>query len=287
LILWNWGDPADSERRFLELSERVSAEADLAYHQEVLTQVARALALQAKFAEGHALLDTIAREEDTAALDALSPLVAVRVILERGRIHNSSGNPAAARPCFLAALARAEHAALDFYAVDAAHMLGIIEPKEEGLEWNGIAMRMAEASSDERTKGWLGSLMNNTAWIYFDMGEFTKSIELFEKDYAYRLSRNRPAEARIARYSIGKTMRALKRTEEALVLQLALNEEFVAVREEDGFVKEEIGECLLALDRAEEAKSWFAKAHALLAQDIWLSRNEPERIARLKKLAGA
>jgi hypothetical protein len=54
----------------------------------------------------------------------------------------------------------------------------------------------------------------------------------------------------------------------------------------NGFVFEEIGECLLALQRGEEAKPYFAKAYEVLSQDVWLVKNEPDRITRLKQLGG-
>ena len=54
--------------------------------------------------------------------------------------------------------------------------------------------------------------------------------------------------------------------------------------ERDGFVFEEIGECLLLLNRAEEARRYFFKAYEILSQDTWLAEGEPERLARLKLL---
>ncbi len=283
--LWNWSDPAESERRFRARADESKRAGDRADYLEALTQVARALALQRKFTEGHEVLDTVAPGNDTAALDALPGAVAVRTLLERGRLYNSAGSKTDARACFLDALARAEAAGFDFYAVDAAHMMGIIEPQQQALEWNGLAMNMAENSADDRTKGWLGPLRNNTGWTLYEMGEYERALELFEKDYEFRSSRNRPGEARIARYSMGKTMRALGRVDEALVLQLELQEQFKGDGKEDGYVCEEIGECLLALNRADESKSWFASAHRLLSTDAWLADREPERIARLLRLS--
>jgi hypothetical protein len=53
----------------------------------------------------------------------------------------------------------------------------------------------------------------------------------------------------------------------------------------DGFVFEELGECLLALGRADEARPYFAQAYAELSQDEWLADNEPARLERLKALS--
>jgi hypothetical protein len=51
-------------------------------------------------------------------------------------------------------------------------------------------------------------------------------------------------------------------------------------------VFEEIGECLLAMNRQEEARPYFRKAYEILLQDSWLVGSEPERLVRLKELGG-
>ncbi len=83
--------------------------------------------------------------------------------------------------------------------------------------------------------------------------------------------------ARIARYSIGKTHRAMGRYEDALALQKSLKP--------DGYILEEIAECLLALKRPDEAKQYFARAYEELAKDEWLAANEPQRLQRLRELS--
>ena len=51
-----------------------------------------------------------------------------------------------------------------------------------------------------------------------------------------------------------------------------------------GYTEEELGECLHALGRPDEARPFFARAHERLSRDSWLVENEPDRIARLKRL---
>jgi hypothetical protein len=92
---------------------------------------------------------------------------------------------------------------------------------------------------------------------------------------------------RIARWCVARTLRSLNRVEEALSRQMELKEEFDASGENDGYVHEEIGECLLLLNRAKEARPYFAKAHKYLSQDARLAEKEPERLARLKELGSA
>jgi Flp pilus assembly protein TadD len=57
--------------------------------------------------------------------------------------------------------------------------------------------------------------------------------------------------------------------------------------DEDGYVSEEAGLCLLALGRADEARPHFRRAAELLGADAWLAEHEPERIARLRELGGS
>ena len=95
------------------------------------------------------------------------------------------------------------------------------------------------------------------------------------------------SETRIAKWCVARTLRSLGRVEEALSRQISLRDELDAAGERDGYVFEEIGECLLALNRLEEARPFFQKAYELLLQDIWLVQKEPDRLGRLKELGQA
>ena len=53
----------------------------------------------------------------------------------------------------------------------------------------------------------------------------------------------------------------------------------------DGYAYEEVGECLLLKDQADEAKPYFARAYELLSADEWLMANEPARLERLRTLS--
>ena len=52
----------------------------------------------------------------------------------------------------------------------------------------------------------------------------------------------------------------------------------------DGYVTEEIAECLLTLGRNDEARPVFARAYAELSADDELQSREPERLERLRVL---
>ena len=87
-----------------------------------------------------------------------------------------------------------------------------------------------------------------------------------------------------SRLATSKTLRSLGRIDEALRIQEALKKELVESKAEDGYVDEELGECLLALKRPEEARPHVRQAHELLSKDAWLAENEPSRIERLQRL---
>ena len=259
--LWNFDDPAASEKRFRELPASA----------EVQTQIARAQGLQRRFEEAHRTLNAITTN---------SPRVEVRYLLERGRVYNSSGKPDQARPLFLAAWEKAQQAKLDFFAVDAAHMIAIVEPPDSALAWNQRATAFAEQSADPKAKNWLGALYNNTGWTHYGKRDYARALEAFERSQASYAAQKRMNEVRIARYSIAKTYRAMGRVPEALAMQ----QEIQRQQPEDGYVHEEIAECLLALKRPAEAKPHFARAYKFLSQDPWLTANEPQRLERLKRL---
>jgi len=247
---------------------------------ELLTQIARAQGLQRKFEKAHQTLNQVERR-----LGEVVSRPKIRYLLERGRVFGSSGQPEQARPCFEQALEYAQKLSEDFYAVDAQHMLALIAPPEQSLELNLQAIRMADSSEQEKARGWLGSLYNNTGWSYHKLGNYAAALEIFEKAEAWQRSKGRVYETRIAKWCVARTLRSLGLVEEALSKQMALKHEWEAEGvEKDGFVFEEIGECLLLLNRAEESRRYFSKAYEILARDEWLVEQEPDRVARLKLL---
>ena len=277
--LWDYSNPHQTETRFREILLQIP-ENNSAYL-ELLTQIARSQGLQQKFDRAHQTLDQVERRLGNYASRAK-----IRYHLERGRVHNSAGHPDEARLFFEQALDMAKKLSEDFYAVDALHMLAIVAPPASSLDLNLRAIKMAESSDQEKARGWLGSLYNNAGWSYHETGDYLSALKMFEKAEAVRKSQGRVKEIRIAQWCVARTLRSLKRVEEALSKQMTLKAEYEAAGEgdSDGFVYEEIGECLLELKRIKEARPYFAKAHEILSQDAWLAEKELERLARLKEL---
>src|SRR6266498_2300553 len=130
--LWDHAHPEISEQRFRELLPRALDSLDLSYLAQLLTQIARAEGLQRKFEDAHKTLDRVEKAMLKAEADDKTR---VRYLLERGRVFNSSGKRDEARPLFLQALDLAVKSKDDFNAVDAAHMMAIIETNEKPLEF--------------------------------------------------------------------------------------------------------------------------------------------------------
>jgi tetratricopeptide (TPR) repeat protein len=276
--LWDYSHPEVSERRFRELLPAALDSLDISYLSQLLTQIARSEGLQRKFQNAHQTLDRVDK-----ALPKADGRTLIRYLLERGRVYNSSGNVEDAKRLFLQAFDLAVKSKEEFYAVDAAHMVAIVESPENQLEWNLRALELAENSTDERARNWKGSLYNNLGWTYFDQGDYQEALFMFEKALDFRTQQGDAGNIGVARWCIAKTLRMMGHTEESLDMQQKLFEEYQSAGKRSGFVYEEIAECMLVLGREMEAEGWFAAAYNELSKDPTVA-NDGDRLVRMKTL---
>lgn len=280
--LWDYQDAAGTEARFREILPQASEAGDPDYLAQLLTQIARTEGLQGRFDDA---LETIERAQ--ALVTPEMGQARIRCLLERGRILNSSDRPQEAKPYFSQAWSEACRLGEDFYAIDAAHMMAIVERGEPGIEWNLRALELARATSDERAAGWQGSLHNNLGWSYHDLGHYEEALQQFQLGLVWQRSHNKERQARIAAWTVARAMRSLGRTEEALRLQRENLKTVEGAGQPDGYTHEEIGECLLALGRRSEAKPHFARAYEVLSRDEWFANHEEPRLRRMRELSRA
>jgi tetratricopeptide (TPR) repeat protein len=170
--LWDFDDLDGTEGRLMAQRELETSDAGRA---EVLTQLARVQGLRDEFDACARLLD------DAELLVGTDHAANVRVRLERGRMHRSSGDSDAAFPFFEAAWERACASGEHYLAGDAAHMcaLAVADDRTAMEEWTQRGLDLGER---EPSAGyWAGPLLNNLGWAYFDAGEHEHALELFER----------------------------------------------------------------------------------------------------------
>ncbi len=279
--LWQFNKPAESESQFRELLIEARSSHPTDYDLQLLTQIARAQGLQRKFDAARVTLGEV-----ESALPPQAGPAEVRYWLELGRIENSSGNLTEALPLFIKSFNLATTLGLENWAIDSAHMIAIVLPsKEEQLDWNLKAVALAEGSSDQKARGWLGSLYNNIGWTYHDSGDYEQALELFQRALAFWIEKGEMNSIRIAKWSVARAYRSMKKYSQALAIQTALEAEYAELSQSDGYVFEELAELNMLMGNQQTARSYFALALKELSKDEWFKANESKRLQRIAELA--
>ena len=276
-ILWDYEHPGSTEGKFRELLPAAIDSLDISYLAELLTQIARAEAMQRKFQEAQKTLDRVEK-----ALPKADQRVSVRYVLERGRVLSLSGKPREAQPRLREGFNLALMLKMDLHAIDAARMMAVAEP-EKALEWNMKALDLADKSADAGANKVKGPLYSSIGWNHFEGKEYQEALFMFQKALQYTDQLGDPLKIRTAKWSVAKVLRVIEHTEEALDMQRKLFEEYQGEGKRNGYVYEEIAECLLVMGQREEAEGWFAAAYTELSKDPRIARDQ-NRLNRLKEL---
>ena len=269
--LWDFDDLDLSERRFTEQLDR---EADDEGRAEVLTQLARVEGLRGEFDRCGDLLDEAER------VGAGRAVVDVRLLLERGRMLRSSGDPDAAYPLFVTAFEQAAAAGEYWLAGDAAHMAALAAADDDGRRaWTARGIELGER--EPAAAYWRGPLLNNLGWALYEQGAHEEALAVFEQALAVREEdRSDEYAIEIARYAVAVALRALGRSAEAAVQA----ERAVAWSLRSGraapYFHEELAEDFAALGRGEDAGK-----HARQALELFGSDATPAQRARLEELS--
>jgi tetratricopeptide (TPR) repeat protein len=257
--LWDHRQPAVSEQRFRDALSAASPDDALLLQ----TQIARTYGIRKDFARAQQILRGI-----EPALPAASAEVRVRHALEFGRTLSSATHDEAsqtaevkaqARAAYERALALARAAKLDDLAIDALHMLAFVDtaPADQ-LKWAQQALAVVQASDQASAKNWEASLRNNIGYALHQLGRLDEALVEFQQAVVLRERGTNAASTRVAHWMVAWTLRGLKRSDEALVIQQRLEREGDAAADPDPYVFEELE--LLYRERGEAALADAAAA---------------------------
>jgi tetratricopeptide (TPR) repeat protein len=249
--LWNFSNPSESEHRFRDAMAGTRGDLRL----ELKTQIARTYSLRKRFDDAHKLLDEIEPRLKDAGLKPR-----LRYLLERGRTFNSSGDKARAHPLFLRAWELARTGEEEDLAIDAAHMVAIVEGGEKALQWNLMALPLAASAKDVEARRWKAPLLNNIGYELKVLGRYDEALGYFEQALVAYEERGDKDAIRVAQWMIANTLRMLRKFDAALAIQLRLEKEFAADGRVDGYVLEEIAELYESLGDSAKAKPYFRRA---------------------------
>jgi tetratricopeptide (TPR) repeat protein len=264
--LWNYSNPELSEERFKAALDGATGNERLV----LLTQIARTYGLRRDFAQAREILSSVEAERAHASTE-----VQVRYLLELGRTYASTVHPEseltqerleAARTSFGDAYERAASAGLDFLAIDALHMMPVVDrDPDRQLEWNEKAVAYMERSQQPDAKGWEGSLRHNVGYALHLKGQYERALAQFRLSKAAYARSGRTRNVRIADWMIAWTLRAQKKYEHALEIQLELERAFDADGEPDPYVYEELEHLYRALGDEDRARHYGSKYKATRA----------------------
>jgi tetratricopeptide (TPR) repeat protein len=255
--LWDYSKPDVSEQRF-----RAALAAAYPDEQLILqTQIARTYGLRQDFARAQEILAAIEPQVQSASAEAQT-----RYFLELGRTYASTTHPPEsqtsealekAKSAYLSAFGIAETAKLDNLAIDALHMMVVVETTpEDQLAWNMAALGYMEKSTQSDARKWEGSLRNNIGYALHLQGRCEEALAQFQLALAaHERSGNRP-NILVAHWMIAWTLRSLGRLQEAVEIQLRLEREWDELGEPDPYVFEELEHLYRALGDAAKAEHY-------------------------------
>lgn len=259
--LWDYGKPEVSEQRFRAAAASASSDDVLVLQ----TQIARTYGLRKDFARAREILAGIEPQ-----LASASAQVQVRYHLELGRTYASPVHPPQtrtpealekARAANMRALELAQAARLDSLAIDALHMMVMVDnaPADQ-LAWNMKALAYMEKSDQADARLWEGTLRNNVGYAMHLAGRYPEALDQFEKALALRLRGSNVRATRIAYWMVAWTYRAMGRVQEAVDIQLRLEREWDADGQPDPYVFEELAHLYRAL-KDETKVAFYEERH--------------------------
>jgi tetratricopeptide (TPR) repeat protein len=227
------------------------------------TQIARTLGLRGDFEGARRVLGEMEPE-----LKRAGPEVRVRHALELGRTFASAAHPEDsqthetlefARDHYMRALRLAEETGLDGLAIDAVHMLAFVDtaPADQ-LKWGRKALAISLASSQPAANRWEASIRNNVGYALHQLGRYDEALEEFQRALALREAGTNRQATNVAHWMVAWTLRSMGKTNEALAIQLRLEEQNQLDGKPSPYVFEELEHIYSALGDETRAKAYAA-----------------------------
>ena len=261
--LWDFNKPELSEQRFRSALPTASSDDALILQ----TQIARTFGLRRDFPQAQQILANIEPQIQNASAEAK-----VRYFLELGRTYSSATHPPEsqtaevkelARSAYMRAFELAQAGKLDSLAIDALHMMTVVDTApEDQLEWNHKAVALMQSSSQPDAKKWEGSLHNNIGYALHLLGRYEDALVEFKLALAACERDGNPQTIRIAHWMVAWTLRALGRLNEAIEIQLRLERECDDAGEPDPYVFEELELLYRSVNNTEKAELYAARRKA-------------------------
>lgn len=265
--LWDFGNPALSEQRFRQALAQATGDDALILH----TQIARTHGLRRDFDRARQVLQGI-----EAAIGAAGAEARVRYHLELGRTHASAAHDAArltaqdkilARHHFGRALTFARESRLDALAIDAIHMFAFVDttPAEQ-LQWGRTALEVVLGSTQPAARRWEASVRHNIGHALNQLGRHEEALAELLQAAALRERGTHAQATRVAHWMVARTLRSLQRADEALAIQLRLEQEGDAAGQPDPYVFEELEVLYRARGDVARAEQYRARRQAAEAR---------------------
>jgi len=174
-------------------------------------------------------------------------------------------------------------------ALDAVHMIAIVAPPREQIEWHrkGIALAERAVAAGKTSGGWLGPMYNNLGWVHFELKEYDQALEALQRARTHHHKHSNELSRLCADIFVAKVLRVMGRAEEAepeLKKAFAWASE-IYTRDKDagerlGNCYEELAELDILAGRTTDAIDKLKKAHALITE-AGVGKWGPEELTRL------
>lgn len=187
----------EARKLYEEAATSAAAAGNVSVEVEALAQVARMYAIQDDYDQGRRWLE---KSKSLASPD--DPEGWSRYLGVRGRFEwQDEKDNDKAKATFVEMYEYCGEHELFSRQLDAAHMVAIVAPPAEQVEW---ALNAIHAAENAGQKGWLAVLWNNLGWTYEEQGEYEKMLDALVKARKYHHEVGNDHSKLVADFGVGR-----------------------------------------------------------------------------------